>query len=206
VTWTIGGSPIDYHNAVVRANLDPAEADHTIAESLQRMQARGVPGTWHVGPSMQPADIGTRLQAHGFCSGGDEIGMAVALNDIPRRVAAPASFRVVPVRTQRDLERWVAVLGSGFGEGEREAEWVGAMYVCIGLGDEVPWRHYWGCSTTCPWPPPRSSCTRGRPASISCTLSQPLDARARGGDHARGAARGAQAHAKVYSLAQRRCT
>ena len=32
----------------------------------------------------------------------------------------------------------------GFGEGPPEAAWVRAMYARIGLGDEVPWRHYLG--------------------------------------------------------------
>lgn len=143
-TWTIGGSPIDYHNAVVRANLAEAALDVVIAASLERMRTLGVPGTWHVGPTMQPSGIGARLEAHGFHYGGDDIGMAVALADLPTSVVAPDAFEIVRVETPGDLDRWVAVLGSGFGEGEREAAWVGAMYARIGLGDEQPWRHYLG--------------------------------------------------------------
>ncbi len=66
VHWVIGGSPIDYHNAVVRADLAPDVADEVIASSRERMRAQGVPGTWHVGPAMRPPDIGARLVAHGF--------------------------------------------------------------------------------------------------------------------------------------------
>src|SRR5690349_5941056 len=65
IQWTIGGSPIDYHNAVVCADLAPEQTDDVIAESIERMQARAVPGTWHVGPGMRPADLGARLVAHG---------------------------------------------------------------------------------------------------------------------------------------------
>ncbi|HEY0473158.1 MAG TPA: N-acetyltransferase, partial [Kribbella sp.] len=54
VRWTIGGSPIDYHNAVVAADLSGEEADEVIADSLQTMKSHGVPGCWHVGPSMRP--------------------------------------------------------------------------------------------------------------------------------------------------------
>jgi GNAT superfamily N-acetyltransferase len=39
---------------------------------------------------------------------------------------------------------WTHTLAQGFGEGEREAAWVGAMYGRIGLDDEQPWRHYLG--------------------------------------------------------------
>src|SRR4051812_5525411 len=61
IAWVIGDSPIDYNNAVVRADLLPEQADRAIAESVERMQAHAAPGTWHVGPSMRPADLGARL-------------------------------------------------------------------------------------------------------------------------------------------------
>src|SRR5215216_4414109 len=83
IQWTIGGSPIDYHNAVVRADLAPERADQAIAESIEQMRAHGVPGTWHVGPSMRPADLGARLIAHGFTYAGDDIGMAADLSALP---------------------------------------------------------------------------------------------------------------------------
>ena len=56
----IGDSPIDYNNAVVRADLTPEQADQAIAESIERLQAYSAPGTWHVGPSMRPADLSAR--------------------------------------------------------------------------------------------------------------------------------------------------
>lgn len=57
VRWTIGGSPIDYHNAVVAADLQPEAADAVIAESMRLMRQHGVPGGWHVVPSMRPDDL-----------------------------------------------------------------------------------------------------------------------------------------------------
>src|SRR5687768_16617979 len=33
ITWVIGGSPIAYHNCVVRADLEPERADAAITES-----------------------------------------------------------------------------------------------------------------------------------------------------------------------------
>src|SRR6185437_6924390 len=47
--WTIGGSPIDYHNCVVRAELTDATADAAIESSIAALDAHRVPGTWHVG-------------------------------------------------------------------------------------------------------------------------------------------------------------
>ena len=144
VSWVIGNCPIDYHNAVVRAELSPEAADREIEASLERMRARGVPGSWHVGPSMRPADLGERLVAHGFEYGGDDIGMASDLSALPEEVPTPEGFTVERVRDEDGLAAWVETLGSGFGEGPIEAEWVGEAYRRLGFGDEGPLRHYLG--------------------------------------------------------------
>lgn len=144
VSWTIGGSPVDYHNAVVHAALAPDDADTVILASRELMRAHGVPGTWHVGPSMRPADLGERLVAYGFVDQGDEPGMAVDLATLPATVPAPATLTIARVRDEAALRTWEQVLASGFGEGEREAAWTAEMYRRIGLGDNTPWRHYLG--------------------------------------------------------------
>lgn len=144
VSWTIGNCPIDYHNAVVRADLSPEEADEAIEASLERMRAHGVPGSWHVGPSMRPSDLGERLVARGFEYGGDDIGMAADLSALPEGVPTPDGFAVERVRNEEDLAAWVETLASGFGEGPVEAEWVGEVYHRLGFGDEGPFGHYVG--------------------------------------------------------------
>ncbi len=45
VQWTIGGSPIDYHNCVIRADLSPEFADGVIRESRSISSKRQRP--WH---------------------------------------------------------------------------------------------------------------------------------------------------------------
>lgn len=144
VRWVIGEIPVDYHNCVVRADLSPEDADGVIAESLDLFRAHGAPGSWHVGPSTRPADIGERLLAHGFSYGGDDIGMAVELSTIPEGVPVPEGLQIARVRDEEDLLAWEDALGRGFGEGPREARWVAEAYRTIGLGDEGPWRHYLG--------------------------------------------------------------
>ena len=141
IAWTVGGSPIDYHNCVVRADLRPAEADAEIQAWLAELRARRLPGSWHVGPSTRPADLGRRLARHGFAHATDEIGMAAGLEAVPGRVPAPAGMAIERVRDERSLAAWTGTLARGFGEGEREAAWVGSAYAAIGLDDGVPWRH-----------------------------------------------------------------
>lgn len=142
IGWTIGGSPIDYHNCVVRADLPAAEADAAIRAFIDELLVHGLPGTWHVGPSMRPDDLGSRLVDQGLAYAGDDIGMSVALRGVPDALPAPAGLTIERVRDGRALEAWTGALARGFGEGEREAAWVGAAYARIGLGDDVPWRHY----------------------------------------------------------------
>src|SRR5882762_7499047 len=77
--WTIGGSPIDYHNAVVAAS-----EVGVVAEPLAVLRKHGVPGSWHVVPSMRID--GADLTAAGFDAAGSEPGMAVRIPEL----AAPA--------------------------------------------------------------------------------------------------------------------
>jgi GNAT superfamily N-acetyltransferase len=68
--------------------------------------------------------------------------MAVDLFGLPERVPVPDDFVVERVRDEAGLAAWIEALGSGFGEGPVEAEWVGEMYRRLGF--EGPWRHYVG--------------------------------------------------------------
>ena len=113
IAWTIGGSPIDYHNAVVRADLTPQQADEVIAESIERLRAYNVPGTWHVGPGMRPADLGARLIAHGFNYAGDDIGMAANLSALPATLETLPGLVIDRVRDEQDLAIWTRTLAAG---------------------------------------------------------------------------------------------
>lgn len=142
VHWIIGGSPIDYHNSVIRADLTPSTADQEIAASVACFRRHAVPGTWHVGPSMRPDDLGQRLVRYGLRHGGDEIGMALDLRRLGEQPPVPAALGIERVRDQHDLDRWTGILAQGFGEGEREAAWVGQAYARLGLDPQGAWHHY----------------------------------------------------------------
>src|SRR5690606_7452659 len=85
---------------------------------------------------------GARLQAHGFDHDGTEPGMAIDLAAVQPAAPAPDDLQLVRVTTDEMLSDWVATLAQGFGEGPREAEWVGEIYARLGYDDETPWRHY----------------------------------------------------------------
>ncbi len=140
--WTIGGSPIDYHNAVVSARLAPGQADEAIRSVIGEFQARKVPGSWHLGPSMLPADLGQRLLRHGFVHAFDEPGMALDLASWNGNPRTEPVLRVHRVLSPADLAVWDETLAQGFGSGPEEAHWVADMYGRLGYGLGTPWRHY----------------------------------------------------------------
>jgi GNAT superfamily N-acetyltransferase len=144
IHWIIGGSPIDYHNCVVRATLTPDTADSAIKEMIERLSLYTVPGTWHLSPSMRPANLKARLVAHGFTSGGVDKGMAADLHTLNEDIKYPDGLLIERIRDEDALDIWARTLAQGFGEGIREAKWVRNMYREIGLGDDTNWRHYLG--------------------------------------------------------------
>jgi hypothetical protein len=144
IQWIIGGAPIAYHNCVVRADLPTDRVDEAIVASIERFQAYHVPGSWHVGPAMRPETLGERLLAHGLSYAGEEPGMAVDLLALQEEEPGPSGVVIERVRDEPALGVWISTLAQGFGEGEIEANWVGAMYRQIGLGDQALWRHYLG--------------------------------------------------------------
>jgi GNAT superfamily N-acetyltransferase len=144
IHWIIGNSPLDYHNCVVRANLRPETADQEIEASITAFRIQQVPGSWHVGPSMRPSDLGERLVKHGFSYSGDDIGMAVELDELSEPDSIPVELTLERIGDETSLQLWVRTLGQGFGEGEVEARWVEEMYQRLGFAGTGPWHHYVG--------------------------------------------------------------
>jgi GNAT superfamily N-acetyltransferase len=141
LAWTIGGSPIDYHNAVVTADLSEPEAETVSSEVASRLKARGVPGVWHLGPSMKPANLREILHRGGWKYAGAEPGMAVELRALGR-TEVPDGITIREVTSDGDMEIWSSTLAQGFGDGPMEAAWAGEVFGRISLAGQSGWRHY----------------------------------------------------------------
>ena len=144
IRWIIGGSPIGYHNAVVMATLPKDTVEMQVKASIDCMQKYGVPGTWHVGPSMTPRNISDSLIQYGFIYVGDDIGMAVEIDGLPEKVNTPPGFSIIQIQDASQLEIWRDTLGQGFGEGPKEARWVTDIFAQLGYTGDTPWWHYLG--------------------------------------------------------------
>jgi GNAT superfamily N-acetyltransferase len=142
VTWTVGGSPIAYHNAVVRLRASPERADTLITEWFAELKARRLGGAWHVSPSMRPSDVARRLKALGALDGGTEPAMAIALPHVGARSPRPQGLQLTEALGWPDLSHCRDILRSGFGEGPREADWAAQVFQRLGYGGQQPWHHF----------------------------------------------------------------
>jgi ribosomal protein S18 acetylase RimI-like enzyme len=143
ITWTIGGSPISYHNAVVRSDASEVRGAELVEQWRGELLTVALPGSWHLTPSMRPSALPDLLTAAGFVDGGDEPAMAASLSDL---AGAPPSedLEIALVGNADELEDYRRVLASGFGEGSKEADWVASIYARTGLGTDGPWRLFVG--------------------------------------------------------------
>jgi len=143
ITWTAGGSPIGYHNAVVRCDASQARGRALVEEWRTELSSRSLSGSWHLTPTMRPNDLATYLTDAGFEDGGDEPAMAAVLADLSG-TSSLADLEIARVETDDDLEEYRNVLAAGFGEGPREADWVASVFAKAGVAGEGPWRHIVG--------------------------------------------------------------
>ena len=144
ITWTVGGSPIGYHNAVVRCDASQERGRALVEEWRRELRTRSLPGSWHLSPTMRPNGLAEHLTEAGFEDGGDEPAMAAVLSDLSYTSSSPADLEITRVKTDDDLEEYRNVLAAGFGEGPREADWVASVFAKAGVAGEGPWRHIVG--------------------------------------------------------------
>lgn len=132
---------------VWQSRLADHEADEAIGESTAWLKERGAPfAFWWVDPRATPADLGARLQAHGFAPWEEHApGMAADLTtlnyDLMARV--PDGYTQERVTDERGLRDFTEAFVNGF----EVPEWAGQAWVdatqAFGI-EQAPWRCYVG--------------------------------------------------------------
>lgn len=186
--------PHPWFNGVAARQLPTEDYRPVIEETVAYFNARGVsPFTWWLSPA-QPLDAWTQLLApFGFHLDRGTPGMAVALNALPDRVAAPDRLIIAPVEDDAMLRTWTHTFMIGY---ELPHSWEHAFHALMaGLGLDWPMRNYLGSLDGEPVAtatlfigagvagvlnvstvPP----ARGRGLGAALTLAPLLEARARG--------------------------
>lgn len=77
------GIHIALFNGVVYVKLRINEIKPTVDNLQSKIDTKGAPAMWWLGPSSKPENLGALLEFHGLHSAGDSPGMAIELVDIP---------------------------------------------------------------------------------------------------------------------------
>ena len=114
-TLAISGSASPYLNCVVRTQLSPkSNVDGCIESVLDHAGQRSLRMTWFILSGATPANLGSKLQAHGLKYTGDDAGMAVGLHVLSDRVPTPYGLKTVEVLDLARLEEWVSDWGDSY--------------------------------------------------------------------------------------------
>jgi len=139
--WTFSDLPFPLFNSVLRARLDPEDADALIEARIRACETRRVPMLWWTGPSSEPVDLSERLQRHGFFLEPAH-GMAADLERPATEVWPDRSVTIESVRDRETLETWSRVLCLAFGAPLPFGDAFAELALAIGLGDGSPFRHF----------------------------------------------------------------
>ncbi|HKS69656.1 MAG TPA: GNAT family N-acetyltransferase [Ktedonobacterales bacterium] len=110
VMYFTSAVPLQLANGVIRAHLTSASADSRIAAIVRDLRANDEPFAWLIGPSSQPDDLTTLLEARGLTLDDESPGMAVDLRTAPLAAPMPAGATVAEVLDDAMLSRWIDIL------------------------------------------------------------------------------------------------
>jgi len=141
--WTLSELPFPLFNSVMRARRPGDRIDALIDARIADCQARNVAMLWWTGPSTSPADLGERLDRHGFVLEAAH-GMAADLECGPVAAARPeeAEISIEPVEDSATLAKWSGVLCESFGAPQPFGDAFAELAASIGLSARSPFRHF----------------------------------------------------------------
>ena len=143
MSWVLTGLTHSFLNAVLWTQLNPANADQRIAETLAAFRSKNVHQlSWYTGLVTQPADMGELLVAHGLTYSEGAPGMAVDLSALKEDLVRPAGLTIQAVADMPALDNWAHTGFTPLGGLETEQEACGRLFASLGF--ELPLRNYVG--------------------------------------------------------------
>jgi ribosomal protein S18 acetylase RimI-like enzyme len=143
LVWFSTGEPFLPLNRILRARFDAGDRQAQdlraqIEGALAPFRARGVPVTWHTGPTTRPPDLGAHLVAYGLTHKSTEPGMALDLAELEEE-NPPPGLEIRPVVDPADLRGWSRVFTLAFGSQEDQIESAIKVETDLGVGQHA-WR------------------------------------------------------------------
>ena len=103
--------PFGLFNSIMEARLPEESADRAIQEIMDDARLRGIPLRWWVGPLTRPADLGERLERHGFVRDDYAPGMAVELAKLNESLPIPVGVSIHLCKDEASKRLWSHVMG-----------------------------------------------------------------------------------------------
>jgi GNAT superfamily N-acetyltransferase len=144
IHWVITGIAHPFFNVVGHADLAPDAVDSEIEAAIGRGRSRNAPISWRTGPTTKPTDLGAHLERHGFTLGWDEPGMAADLLKLNESLPKPTGLVIEQVGDADTLEQFCHTGVVGFGLPDSIEGTFQELWANVGVGPEVPLRHYLG--------------------------------------------------------------
>ena len=108
------GIPFAFLNGVSSFNLQKAQADQAIEESIRFFQNKKVPWEWVVGPQPSPANLVKLLTRFGLHATSSMPGMAVQLGVESQNFSLPQGVEIIPVEDIETIKIWTATVLDGY--------------------------------------------------------------------------------------------
>lgn len=105
-------------NAILQARFAHGTTAKRIADAVEPLRQRGLPGMWWVGPSTHPIDLAARLPAFGFLPTDTLVGMAMDLHQAAWKKVVPTvslEQTVTEATSASELLAWSLPFSDGFG-------------------------------------------------------------------------------------------
>jgi len=140
LTIFISGMDFSMFNCVLRTNLDQANAEKRIAETVELLRQRRVPFVWRIRKMDEPADLHVLLEKYGLRRS-EELGMAIDLDEL-KTPRPPPGFKLERAKGKDRLEAYVRLLIPAYQAPPSMVEPFIRMILHTDLGDSF--RHYIG--------------------------------------------------------------
>jgi ribosomal protein S18 acetylase RimI-like enzyme len=118
VVWFYTGISVALFNGVVSTKMKYEDLKATIDSLQSKIDERGAPALWWLGPQSTPENLGTLLEQYGLQNVGEAPGMAadlVVLNSAPKTIQNFVIEKVNDVERQALWAR-IAAIGTGFSD------------------------------------------------------------------------------------------
>jgi ribosomal protein S18 acetylase RimI-like enzyme len=118
VVWFYTGIHVALFNGVISAKMKYDDVKATVDSLQSKIDERGAPALWWLGPQSTPENLGALLEQHGLQRAGETPGMAADLAMVNSMTKVIENFMIEKVSNVEMQALWarIAAIGTGFSD------------------------------------------------------------------------------------------